>query len=86
MNEHMKSWPVIGRASANGLSFTLGSQPLDFDGFIPANILPQPQRLHEGVDDDEDEGDEKVEEKPDVNHLKVGGVRQAVIHLDIRYQ
>ena len=28
MNEQMKSWPVIGRASANGLSFTLGSQPL----------------------------------------------------------
>ena len=42
-----------------------------------------PESLDEGVDDDEDEGDEKVEEKPDVNHLQVGGVRQAVINLDI---
>ena len=35
------------------------------------------------MNDDEDEGDEEVEEKPDVDHLQVGGVRQAVIHLDI---
>ena len=41
----------------------------------------RPQRLHEGVDDDEDEGDKEVEEKPDVDHLQVGGVWQAIVHL-----
>ena len=41
----------------------------------------KPEGLHEGVNDDEDEGYEEVEEKPDVYHLQIGGVRQAVIHL-----
>ena len=36
------------------------------------------------MNDDEDEGDEEVEEKPDVDHLQVGGVGQTVIYLDIR--
>ena len=40
-----------------------------------------PEGLHDGVDDDEDEGYEEVEEKPDVYHLQIGGVGQAVIHL-----
>ena len=34
------------------------------------------------MDDDEDEGDEEVEEEPDVDHLQVGGVGQAVVHLE----
>ena len=35
------------------------------------------------MDDDEDEGDEEVEEEPDVDHLQVGGVGQAVVHLEV---
>ena len=34
----------------------------------------RPEGLHVCVDDDEDEGDEEVEEQPDVDHLQVGGV------------
>ena len=34
------------------------------------------------MDDDEDEGDKEVEEEPDVDHLQVGGVGQAVVHLE----
>ena len=49
--------------------------------FVLKICLKTPQRLHEGVDDDEDEGDEEVEEKPDVDHLQVGGVWQAIVHL-----
>ena len=37
------------------------------------------------MDDDEDEGDEEVEEEPDVDHLQVGGVWQAIIHLVIQF-
>ena len=44
-----------------------------------------PESLHESVDDDEDEGDEEVEEKPDVNHLQVRGVGQAIIHLVLKF-
>ena len=35
------------------------------------------------MDDDEDEGDEEVEEEPDVDHLQVGGVGQAVVDLQL---
>ena len=41
-----------------------------------------PQRIHEGVDKDLNEGKEKVEDEPDVNHLDVGGLRQVVRHID----
>ena len=34
----------------------------------------RPEGLHVCVDDDEDEGDEEVEEQPDIDHLQVGGV------------
>ena len=34
----------------------------------------RPEGLHVCVDDDEDEGDEEVEEQPNVDHLQVGGV------------
>ena len=34
----------------------------------------RPEGLHVCADDDEDEGDEEVEEQPDVDHLQVGGV------------
>ena len=40
-----------------------------------------PQSFHVGVDDDQNEGNEEVEEKPDVDHFQVGGVGQAIVHL-----
>ena len=46
----------------------------------------RPEGLHEGVDDDEDEGDKEVEEEPDVNHLQVGGIRQTIIYLSCHFQ
>ena len=32
----------------------------------------RPEGVHVGVDDDEDEGDDEVEDQPDVHHLDVG--------------
>ena len=44
----------------------------------------RPESVHVGVDDYEDKGDHKVEDKPDVNHLDISRHRQVRIDL-IRY-
>ena len=33
------------------------------------------------MDDDEDEGDDEVEDQPDVDHLDVGRRRKTLVHL-----
>ena len=38
--------------------------------------------VHVCVDDDEREGDDEVEDEPDVDHLDVGRVRQVRVHLE----
>ena len=57
-------------------SFLKGSLYLwrKFDSNTSLQQEEEPEGLHVGVDDDEDEGDEEVEEQPDVDHLQVGGV------------
>ena len=45
-------------------------------------IVTIPQLLHVRVDDDQAEGDEEVEEKPNINHLQVGSLWKAVVDLD----
>ena len=42
----------------------------------------RPESVHVSVDDDEDEGDDEVEDQPDVNHLDVGRRGQALGHAD----
>ena len=38
----------------------------------------RPERVHVGVDQDLDEGEQQVEDQPDVNHFDVGRFRQVV--------
>ena len=41
----------------------------------------RPESVHICVDDDEDEGDDEVEDQPDVDHLDVGRCRKTLVHL-----
>lgn len=36
------------------------------------------------MDDDQAEGDEKVEEKPNINHLQIGSLWKAIVDLDCK--
>ena len=55
---------------------------------IPGNIFNQtwilfmPEGVHVGVDQDLDEGQQEVEDQPDVDHLDVGRFRQVVGDID----
>ena len=39
------------------------------------------QSVHVGVNDDEDKGNDKIEDQPDVDHLDVRSCRKALVHL-----
>ena len=43
-----------------------------------------PQLLHICVNDDQGERDEQVEEKPNINHLQIGSLWKAVVHLNLQ--
>ena len=45
-------------------------------------ILVLPEGVHVGVDQDLDEGQQEVEDQPDVDHLDVGRFRQVVGDID----
>ena len=40
------------------------------------------QCVHVGMEQDDDEGQEQVEQQPHINHLHVGGLGQVVAHVD----
>ena len=42
----------------------------------------EPEGVHVGVDQDLDEGQQEVEDQPDVDHLDVRRFRQVVRHVD----
>ena len=41
----------------------------------------RPKSIHVGVNDDEDKGNDKIEDQPDVDHLDVRSCRKALVHL-----
>ena len=47
-------------------------------------IVDLPQLLHVCVNDDQGEGDEEVEEKPKINHLQIGSLWKAIVHLNFK--
>ena len=49
----------------------------------PLNVT-LPLLLHVSVNDDQAEGDEEIEEKPDINHLQIGSLWKAVIDLNFQ--
>ena len=44
----------------------------------------RPESVHVSVDDDEDEGDDEVEDQPDVDHLDVSRCRKAFVYLVVK--
>ena len=42
------------------------------------------ESVHVSVDDDEDEGDDEVEDQPDVDHLDVSRCRKAFVYLVVK--
>ena len=44
-------------------------------------LILRPESVHEGVDDDEKEGHDEVEDEPDVDHLDIGRVGQVRVDL-----
>ena len=55
------------------------------DGFsmmIDLAIIVVPESVHVGVKQHHDEGVEQVEQQPGIHHLHVGGLGQAVTHID----
>ena len=46
----------------------------------------RPQSVHVGVNDDEDKGNDKIEDQPDVDHLDVRSCRKALVHLWEEYK
>ena len=44
----------------------------------------RPKGVHVCVDDDEDEGDDEVEDQPDIDHLDVSRRGEALVHLFIK--
>ena len=41
-----------------------------------------PQAVHVGVEEDQDEGQEEVEDEPDVDHLDIGSGGKVITHAD----
>ena len=67
--------------------FTCVSQLIfiNSDGFAMVVYFPLlviPEGVHVGVDEYNNEGVEKVEQQPGIHHLHVGGLGQAVTHVD----
>ena len=50
--------------------------------FLPLLVGISPEAVHVGVEQDQDEGHQQVEDQPDVNHLHVGCVREVVADAD----
>ena len=48
--------------------------------YFPVIIVPE--SVHVGVDEDNNEGVEKVKQQPGIYHLHVGGRGQALTHVD----
>ena len=48
--------------------------------YLPVIITPE--SVHVGVQEHNDEGVQEIEQEPGINHLHVGGLRQAVTHID----
>ena len=38
------------------------------------------------MNDDEDKGNDKIEDQPDVDHLDVRSCREALVHLQVEYK
>ena len=45
----------------------------------------RPESVHVSVDDDEDEGDDEVEDQPDIDHLDIGRRGKTLVHLPYKY-
>ena len=48
--------------------------------YFPVIIVPE--SVHVGVDEDNNEGVEQVEQQPHINHLHVGSLRKTVAYVD----
>ena len=48
--------------------------------YFPVIIIPE--SVHVGVDQNHNEGVEQVKQEPGIHHLHVGGLGQAVTHID----
>ena len=80
---------TTGRPRVVPANFNGSAVVVDLSIFvIPGNIFNQtwilfmPEGVHVGVDQDLDEGQQEVEDQPDVDHLDVGRFRQVVRHVD----
>ena len=61
---------------------------LDVRNFLKRRLMgsfdSRSESVHVSVDDDEDEGDDEVEDQPDVDHLDVSRCRKAFVYLVVK--